>query len=147
MSNRLNGDESRNIKILKWNVKCLCINVILLTMYDLFILDRKTSYNPSRKNSLVKRSHYWRTAKRGPMVSALFVYLSVCLFVRLSICLFVCFFGVLRCHMETFDLSSALANEQLWFFGSLACHTFCDMGHPFIIVICEDPWHTLVEDL
>ena len=23
--------------------------------------------------------------------------------------------------------------------GSLACHTYCDMGHPFIIVISEDP--------
>ena len=23
---------------------------------------------------------------------------------------------------------------------SLACHTYCDMGHPFIIVISEDPW-------
>ena len=23
--------------------------------------------------------------------------------------------------------------------GSLACHTFCDKGHPFIMVISEDP--------
>ena len=27
--------------------------------------------------------------------------------------------------------------------GSLACHTYCDTGHPFIImVIFEDPWHS-----
>ena len=26
--------------------------------------------------------------------------------------------------------------------GSLACHTYCYMGHPFIMVIFEDPWHT-----
>ena len=25
--------------------------------------------------------------------------------------------------------------------GSLACHTNCDMGHPFIIIVSEDPWH------
>ena len=25
--------------------------------------------------------------------------------------------------------------------GSLACHTCRDMGHPFIMVILEDPWH------
>ena len=24
----------------------------------------------------------------------------------------------------------------------LACHTYCDMGHPFIMVIFEDPWHS-----
>ena len=26
--------------------------------------------------------------------------------------------------------------------GSLACHTYCETGHPFIIVIFEDPWHS-----
>ena len=26
--------------------------------------------------------------------------------------------------------------------GSLACHTYCDTGHPFKMVISEDPWHS-----
>ena len=26
--------------------------------------------------------------------------------------------------------------------GSLSCHTHCDTGHPFIMVISEDPWHS-----
>ena len=26
--------------------------------------------------------------------------------------------------------------------GSLVCHTYCDTGHPIIIVIFEDPWHS-----
>ena len=26
--------------------------------------------------------------------------------------------------------------------GSLACHTYCDTGHPFIMVISEYPWHS-----
>ena len=26
--------------------------------------------------------------------------------------------------------------------GSLACQIFCDTGHPFIMVICEDPWQS-----
>ena len=26
--------------------------------------------------------------------------------------------------------------------GSLVCHTYCDKGHPFIIVISEHPWHS-----
>ena len=25
---------------------------------------------------------------------------------------------------------------------SLACHTYCDTGHPFIMVISEDPWNS-----
>ena len=26
--------------------------------------------------------------------------------------------------------------------GSLTCHTYCETGHLFIMVISEDPWHT-----
>ena len=26
--------------------------------------------------------------------------------------------------------------------GSLACDTFCDTGHSFLMVILEDPWHS-----
>ena len=26
--------------------------------------------------------------------------------------------------------------------GSLACHTYCDTGHPFIMVISKHPWHS-----
>ena len=32
--------------------------------------------------------------------------------------------------------------RHLWPFiieGSLACHTYCDMEHPFLMVISEDP--------
>ena len=28
--------------------------------------------------------------------------------------------------------------------GSLECHTYCDMWHPFIMVISEDPWYSHV---
>ena len=28
--------------------------------------------------------------------------------------------------------------------GSSACHTYCDMGHPFIMVNYENPWHSLL---
>ena len=26
--------------------------------------------------------------------------------------------------------------------GSLACHTYCDTAHPFIMVFFKDPWHS-----
>ena len=66
--------------------------------------------------------------------------------------IYVCLFGVFRptrdfsllwrCHhcrrrAANFDLCSALmdlSNE-----GSVACHTYCDTGQPFIMVISEDP--------
>ena len=35
-------------------------------------------------------------------------------------------------HSESWPLSSE---------GSLTCHTYCDTGQPFILVISEDPWY------
>ena len=79
-----------------------------------------------------------------------FMYRSLC--GRFLGCLFVsCLFGIFRptwdflTHMETSPLlvradarhSSPLSSE-----GSLACKTYCDTGHPFIMVISEDPRHS-----
>ena len=47
-----------------------------------------------------------------------------------------------RWRVANFDLCSALmAIEKWWFFRVPHC-TFCDTGHPFIVVISEDPWHS-----
>ena len=40
---------------------------------------------------------------------------------------------ILTCARRSWPLSSE---------GSLACHTYCDTWHPFIMVISEDPWHS-----
>ena len=57
-------------------------------------------------------------------------------------------------HMETLQLPvkgykfhpySAFNGYCMSSEGSLACHTCCDTGHPFIMVvwlISEDPWHS-----
>ena len=42
-----------------------------------------------------------------------------------------------RWRAANFDLCSALMAIKQW--GSLACHTFCDTRHPFIMVISEYP--------
>ena len=39
-------------------------------------------------------------------------------------------------------LCSALIVIEQW--GSLANQTYCDMGHSFIIVISDNPWHSLL---
>ena len=31
--------------------------------------------------------------------------------------------------------------------GFLACYIYCDTGHPFIMVISKDPWHTPIAEL
>ena len=51
-------------------------------------------------------------------------------------------------HMETIPgeglkfLTYAGHSLPLSSEGSLACHTYCDTGHPFIMVISEDPRHS-----
>ena len=35
--------------------------------------------------------------------------------------------------------SALITIVNKWF---LACHTYCDTGHSFIMVISEDPWHS-----
>ena len=71
-----------------------------------------------------------------------------------SVCLFVClgvyrptreFFIIWRRHhyrwrIAHFDVYSALMAMEHW--GFFRCYTYCDTGHPFIMVISEDPWHS-----
>ena len=53
-----------------------------------------------------------------------------------------------RCHhyrwrAAYFNLCSALMSIEQWSSeGSLVCHTYGDTGHPFILVISENPWHS-----
>ena len=68
------------------------------------------------------------------------------------VCLFVCLFVV---PLENFSLiwrhqhyqwrakkiTYARSTWPLSSEVSLACNTYCDTGHPFIMVISEDPWH------
>ena len=39
-------------------------------------------------------------------------------------------------------LTNARHSWQLSSEGSLTCHTYCDTGLPFVMVISEDPWHS-----
>ena len=43
------------------------------------------------------------------------------------------------CKFLTYTWHSWPANSE----GSLACHTYCDTGHSFILLISENPWHLL----
>ena len=63
--------------------------------------------------------------------------------------LYICLFGVFLLSREFFtniETSPLLVKGcNFWHSwplsseGSLACHTYCDTGHPFILVISEDP--------
>ena len=69
------------------------------------------------------------------------------------VCLFVCGLSshsrIFHSHGDVIITSEGLHiltyARHLWPFsseGSLAYHTYCDTGHPFIMVISEDPWHS-----
>ena len=63
----------------------------------------------------------------------------------LCVCLIVFFFVPPENFslMETLQIfPSARHSWSLGSEGSFACHTYCDMGHRFIMVISEDPWHS-----
>ena len=70
---------------------------------------------------------------------------------------FVCLFvWSLSSHSRIFhsyrDVTIASEGLKIWNYarhswplsseGSLTCHTFCDTGLPFIMVISKDPWHS-----
>ena len=59
---------------------------------------------------------------------------------------FVCLFGGFRPTQEFFThfeiLTHVWHSWPLSSNGSLACHTYCDTGQSFIMVISENPWHS-----
>ena len=89
----------------------------------------------------------------GPLDQALeqkLIYLQVIFlnWYNVWFCFFFCLSGVYR-HMETLRFTGeglqvlihARHSLPLSSQGSLACHTYCDTDHPFIIFISEDSWH------
>lgn len=44
--------------------------------------------------------------------------------------------GVTRA--SNFDLCSAIMTINLSIVGSLACHTYCETGHPFVMIVSKD---------
>ena len=90
------------------------------------------------------------------MIMLLFILkVSVTIRLPLFVCLFVCLFGGFlstrefsliwrrpHCLWELRILNYARHSWPSSREGSLACHTYCDMEHPFIMAISEDPWHS-----
>ena len=72
------------------------------------------------------------------------------------ILVFILFVGIFLSHSRIFHSYGDVTNAGEWLQiliyarhswslsseGSLACHTYCDTGHSFIMVISEDPWHS-----
>ena len=45
-------------------------------------------------------------------------------------------------RLSAANLTYARQSWPLSSVGSLACHTYCDTGHPYKMVSSEDPWHS-----
>ena len=79
---------------------------------------------------------------------------ATCCNKQTSFCLFVClrfivplenFSLIWRRHYNGEGLQILTYAQHSWPLsseGSLTCHTYCDTGHPFIMVISEDPWNS-----
>ena len=92
-------------------------------------------------------------SKRSKSTSpyCLFVCMFICSFVRVFVCLFVNLFVSSIFH-SCGDVTMIGEGLQILTYarhpwpsssvGSLACHTYCETAHPFIMVISEGPWHS-----
>ena len=105
---------------------------------------KKPTKKPTN-NSALNKSFTWQEYVNGVRICMIIFLL---LFVRL--------FKVFSSHSRMFHSYGdvTIAGEvlkimtyarHLWPLsseGSLACHTYCDTEHPFIMVISEDAWHS-----
>ena len=96
----------------------------------------------------------WRLGARTPAVREQESSIRPAFY--LFCCFCCCFCGVYRTSLKMFhsydDVTIAGEGLQIlnyarhsWTLsseGSLMCHTYCDTGLPFIMVISVDPWHT-----
>ena len=84
-----------------------------------------------------------------------FIGKSIFNYSRLDICLFVFFVFFFVClefavhskiiiWMKGCKFLPMLGTYGHWAVRVLACPTYCYTGHPFIMVISEDPWHSLL---
>ena len=117
-------------------------------------MGREGSYDKLfSKNKKYKNCSNWqetdsrgRSGKLFPSLDELNKHTYFCLFVNLQFIVpFENFSLIWRRHhcrwrVANFDLCSVLMAIEQWVF--LTCHTSCDTGLPFIMVISEDPWHS-----
>ena len=73
----------------------------------------------------------------------LFVLLCIYL-LNTSFCLFVCSFSSHSRIFQSFCCKfwPMIGTKAIEHWGFLACHIYCDTGHPFIMVISDNPWHS-----
>ena len=86
-------------------------------------------------------SSFFKKFINSRVVYCLFVCLFVCLgfFVPLENLLLIWRRHYYRWRATTyFDICSALKDIEQW----ATCHTYCDTGQMFIMVISEDPWNS-----
>ena len=137
--------------------KCFLLKftVFVRNVYEfIFALSHKAIWQAQRLHQrCAQREHKGRTYGPYPFVRLLTLSTSPVIFTSNLIWFLLWSFSS---HSKIFALTEdvTITSEGLKIFtfarhswplssgGSLACHTFCDTGHPFIMVISEDPWHT-----
>ena len=123
------------------NLKKKCLNLTKVTTFCNYISLKEGNFSNAILD-LIKELKYWKPDFND--------WLIICYF------LFVCL-GWFFSHSMLFSLiygDVTVTGERLQFFAytryswplssesSLECHTYCDMGNPFMMVISKDPWHS-----
>ena len=98
-----------------------------------------------------KRQIYFRCLWFAFLSSIQIIFTNCCC-QSLVFFVFVFCFGSFRSTREFITHLETVAGRQIFTYawhlwplrseGSSACHTFCDTGLPFIMVISENPWHS-----
>ena len=120
-----------------------CLNLTKVTTFCNYIIPFNEGKFSKCNIRLIKVLNYWKPDFND--------WLNVCN------CLFVCLGSLVFFSLDTFSLiygDVTITGERLQFFAytryswplssesSLECHTFCDMGNPFMMIISEDPWYS-----
>ena len=124
------------------------------TSWCLFSLVSRTTL-PTWGWTLQDRCLSWGTGRKSSLNQTLWsnTWTNMWIQVNEKICLFV---WVFSSHSRIFhsyaEVTIAGGGLQIFSYarhswpliseGSLACNTYCDTGHPLIMVISEDPWHS-----
>ena len=108
---------------------------------DSIFREREMPFDYESHDCIVQKYRLSRPLIAEWMNFALFI-LFVCLVFYVPLGNFSLRWRRYHCRWTAFFLTYTRHSRQLSSEGSLACHTYCDTWHPFIMVISEDSWYS-----
>ena len=131
-----------SIKLSAINAIIASLSVVLSALSDIFIIKLSFIFkNCYRTSQNWLNTNLIKTVIKEKLKESIYSRPA-------QLCLFVVFSSHSRIFHSQRDVIIAgeglqiLTSWPLSSEGSVACHTYCDTGHPFIMEIFENPWHS-----